>query len=454
MGSSKSIVRCQSCGYQSPKWMGKCPDCGEFNTMIEELIKENSSSSAFRGVSIGPACSINDIDSIEHDRMLTGFTELNQVLGGGIVPGSLILVGGEPGIGKSTLLLQVAAFIAEEDNKVLIVSGEESARQVKLRATRLNSTSSNLYILNETDMTRVEEEFDKLDYSLMVIDSIQTVYMPEMNSAPGSISQVRECTSHLLQIAKSRNIPVVIIGHVTKDGTIAGPRLLEHMVDTVLYFEGDSKQTYRLIRTSKNRFGSTNEIGLFEMSDKGLKEVKNPSEIFLASRPENSPGSVITVIMEGTRPVLVELQALVTPSYLVNPRRLTSGIDYNRLAITLAVLEKRAGLRFEKQDVFLNVAGGLKVNETSADLAVAVALSSAFKEVEIDSDLVIFGEIGLGGEVRSVSHINSRIKEAKKLGFKKVLTSSSTDLSNLKGTPKDFEIFKIKQISEALQAVL
>jgi len=388
--------------------------------MVEEIVAGGAREAAF-SVSAEEPRQIAEIETIDQERFPTLICEFDRVLGGGVVPGSLVLIGGEPGIGKSTLLLQVAHGVAAAGNKVLVVTGEESARQVRMRADRLGAISSELYLLPEIDVDAIERHVEKLDPALLVVDSIQTLYDPSVGSAPGSVGQVRECTARLMRIAKGKGLPTFIVGHVTKDGAIAGPRVLEHMVDTVLYFEGDTHHAYRLVRAVKNRFGSTNELGIFEMKGQGLEAVSNPSALFLAHRPEAVPGSVVVAGMEGSRPLLVEIQALVSRGYLSVPRRLATGIDYNRLLLILAVLERRAGLHFEQQDVFVSVAGGVKATEPAADLGVAIALASALKERPVAEGLAVFGEVGLTGEVRFVGQADKRVSEAAKLGFSKVL---------------------------------
>ncbi|GIQ70348.1 DNA repair protein RadA [Xylanibacillus composti] len=455
MAKDKSKFICQECGYESPKWMGKCPGCSSWNTMAEEREARQPKTAGVRGGFVSgreKAASITQIDSTREPRVLSEMAELNRVLGGGIVPGSLILVGGDPGIGKSTLLLQLSHSLAAKGQKVLYISGEESARQTKLRADRLGVLSDLLYVLCETNMDFIRDAVDEVAPQFLIIDSIQTVYQPDLASAPGSVSQVRECTGEFMRIAKGKGIATFLVGHVTKEGTIAGPRMLEHMVDAVLYFEGDRHQAYRILRAVKNRFGSTNEMGIFEMREIGLEEVANPSEVFLSERPIGAAGSTVVASMEGTRPVLVELQALVSPTNFPSPRRMATGIDYNRLSLIMAVLEKRIGLFLQTQDAYVNVAGGVKLDEPAVDLAVAVSVASSFKDQPANPYDVIFGEIGLTGEVRGVARAEQRIAEAKKLGFHRVIMPERS----MKGwkAPAGIEIIGVRTVAEALEAAL
>jgi DNA repair protein RadA/Sms len=394
--------------------------------------------------------SIMSVTAEEEIRTPTGLFEFDRVLGGGVVPGSLILIGGEPGIGKSTLLLQVANSLAEKIGTILLVSGEESTRQIGLRANRLGELSQNLLLLSETDITLIEHHIRTVEPALLIIDSIQTMFHPDVPSAPGSVSQVRECTHYLMRIAKQTHMPTFIVGHVTKEGSIAGPRVLEHMVDTVLYFEGDNYQSFRIIRAVKNRYGSTNEIGVFEMTDSGLIEVGNPSALFLSQRPEESSGSIVIAVVEGTRPLLVELQALVTSSHLSVPRRMATGIDYNRLALMVAVLDRRVGLHLGQEDIYVNVVGGIKVNEPAADLGVALAIASAHKDTLVPRDTLALGEVGLAGEVRFVGQLEQRLKEAAKLGFKKAIIPDQ----EVRGVqPLDIELLRVKTVQQALDHI-
>lgn len=450
MSKTKYIVRCQACGCTAPKWLGRCPDCGEWNTMVEEPIEPDISFSSRKLASSEQAQSITEIAVEQETRIETGLPELDRVLGGGVVPGSLVLIGGEPGIGKSTLLLQMANQLAGRIGRVLIVSGEESVRQISLRANRLGVLSPNLLLLSEVDVTTIDHQVRTLEPQLLVIDSIQTMFHPDIPSAPGSVSQVRECTHYLMRIAKSIHLPTFIVGHVTKEGSIAGPRVLEHMVDSVLYFEGDNYQSFRIIRAVKNRYGSTNEIGIFEMTDAGLIEVTNPSALFLSQRPENSSGSIVIATMEGTRPLLVELQALVTDSHLSMPRRMATGLDFNRLNLMVAVLDRRFGVHLGQEDIYVNVVGGVKVNEPAADLGIALAVASAHKDLVVSPDVIAIGEVGLAGEVRFVSQLELRLKEAAKLGFKKAIIPDQ-ELRN----PDSFKVdlLRAKNLGQALDYI-
>lgn len=456
MAKKKTKFVCQSCGYESVKWVGKCPTCNEWNTMVEFIEQAPSSrritfntSSSTEG---SKPISIMEVEIGSETRIETTFQEFNRVLGGGIVLGSLVLIGGDPGIGKSTMLLQVSSQLAKKDHKVLYVSGEESQKQIKLRAERLGIVTKNLFVLSETDLSYIARFMDEMAPDFVVIDSIQTIYLNEVTSAPGSVSQVRECTSELMKIAKTKGIPIFIVGHVTKEGAIAGPRLLEHMVDAVLYFEGERHHTYRILRAVKNRFGSTNETGIFEMKELGLVEVLNPSEIFLEERPFGVAGSTVVSSMEGTRPVLVELQALVSPTSFGNARRMATGVDHNRVSLIMAVLEKRVGLLLQNQDAYLKVAGGLKLDEPAVDLAVAVSIASSFQDKPTKPTDVVIGEIGLTGEVRRVSRIEQRVQEAAKLGFKRAIIPAK----NIGGWsfPEGMEIIGINSVQEALKHLL
>jgi DNA repair protein RadA/Sms len=450
MAKIKSVYICQSCGYESPKWMGRCPGCLEWNTMVEEIVNKKKTGRANGKPSSAKPVPINSIDLSQEPRRHTGINELDRVLGGGIVKGSVTLVGGDPGIGKSTLLLQLAGNLAPQ-SKVLYISGEESIKQIKIRGKRLGVNNENLLILGETDIDLVIEQVEKMMPEAIIVDSIQTVYTSDIASAPGSVSQVRETTGKLLRMAKGLSIPTFIVGHVTKQGALAGPRILEHMVDTVLYFEGERYQSYRIIRAVKNRFGSTNEIGIFEMKDKGLVEVPNPSELMLEGRPVGVPGTVVICSMEGTRSMLVELQALISTSNLGMPRRMATGIDYNRLSMLLAVMEKRLGMQLQGQDAFVNVVGGLKIDEPAADLGIAIAVASSFKNRPVDDDIVVIGEVGLTGEVRAVNSIEKRVMEAQKLGFSKCLVPK--DNIRQIGNP-EIEVIGAKNLKEAIESVL
>ncbi len=412
MTKARTIYVCQQCGYRSPKWLGRCPGCGQWETLVEERPKETRVT-----VEIPKPLPLSELPYEEGQRISTGLKELDQVLGGGLVPGSLVLLGGDPGIGKSTLLLQVMHHLALGGYKVLYLSAEESIQQIKLRASRLKIEAEGLFILSETNLDLALEALDELSPSVLVVDSIQTVYLPDLSSAPGSVAQVRECAARLLRLAKAREIAVFLVGHVTKEGALAGPRVLEHLVDTVLYFEGDRGASFRILRAVKNRFGSTNEIGVFEMTTLGLSPVTNPSELFLSQTTSEIPGSVVVATVEGTRPVLVEVQALVTNTPLAVPRRTSVGFDVQRLAMLAAILEKRVGLNFYDRDIYLNVVGGLKLAEPGADLAVVLALASSRLDKALPPQTVVFGEVGLTGEVRPVSQVEMRLKEAAKLGF-------------------------------------
>lgn len=451
MAKRKTKFMCRSCGYESAKWMGRCPGCGEWNTMDEEVeIVQKGPRAAFQHgeKTKQKALPISAVETIEEPRVKTELNELNRVLGGGIVPGSLVLIGGDPGIGKSTLLLQVSSLLANQQQRVLYISGEESIRQTKLRAERLGVKSDELYIYAETDLGMIHETVDEVQPKFVIVDSIQTVHHPEVTSAPGSVSQVRECTAELMRIAKTQNIAIFIVGHVTKEGQIAGPRLLEHMVDTVLYFEGERHHTYRILRSVKNRFGSTNEIAIFEMLQSGLKEVLNPSELFLRERSQGGAGSTIVASMEGTRPILVEIQALITPSSFNYPKRMATGIDQNRVSLLMAVLEKRAGMLLQTQDAYIKVAGGVKLDEPAIDLAVLLSIVSSYKDAAVRVGDCFIGEVGLTGEVRRVSRIEQRVTEAAKLGFERVILPSS----NLGGwdLPLGIEAVGVETIQEAL----
>ncbi|TYP48156.1 DNA repair protein RadA [Thermosediminibacter litoriperuensis] len=444
---SKRRFVCQQCGFESIKWMGRCPECDSWNSFAEEPVPSNAGVS-FLHEHQKPRL-LSEIDYSEEERIKTGLAELDRVLGGGIVPGSLVLVGGDPGIGKSTLMLQAGAKLGATGKIVLYVTGEESSKQVKLRAERLGISGGYLYIVAENDLDVVERHVRELLPQVVIIDSIQTAYLPQLESAPGSISQVREATLRLLKLSKETGTAVFIVGHVTKEGSLAGPRTLEHMVDCVLYFEGERYQSYRVLRAVKNRFGSTNEIGIFEMQDSGLAEVDSPSKFLLSGRPGNSPGSAVVCTMEGTRPLLVEVQALTCPTGFNLPRRQTSGIDYNRAALLIAVLEKKLGLNLAHEDVYINAAGGIKLSEPAVDLAVITAIVSSFKNKPV-RDVVIIGEVGLAGEVRSVGYIEKRVTEAAKLGFKEAIIpyNNMRDLKNTTG----IQISGVKELKDAVEA--
>jgi DNA repair protein RadA/Sms len=449
---TKTIFTCQNCGYQSAKWLGRCPDCNSWNSFVEEdysvvFTKPKERTALYKEEPV----LLKDVEIKEVDRVQTGIVELDRVLGGGIVPGSVVLVGGDPGIGKSTISLQISNQLTKQNHTVLYVSGEESVAQTKLRARRLGSAldKGHLYIVNQTDLSLITEYIKKLKPELVIIDSIQVIFDPSISSSPGSVSQVRECSGILTQMAKTKGISIFIIGHVTKEGMIAGPRVLEHIVDTVLYFEGDRFSTYRILRAVKNRFGSTNEIGVFEMSSAGLKEVRNPSQIFLSERPKDVSGSVVTSVLEGTRPLLVEIQALVSKSGFGYARRRSGGFDYNRLSLLVAVLEKRIGLALEAEDIFVNVAGGIKIEDPAADLAVAMAVNSAFREELVLEETLVLGEIGLAGEIRSISQAVLRINEGEKLGFKHCILPLN-NYKNLEYKTNKIEMVPVTTLKQAL----
>lgn len=452
MAKIKSVYICSECGYESPKWYGKCPSCGEWNTMNEEIKDQTHSSThnRTRVSSYAPPVQIKDISTTDEIRYKTGLSELDRVLGGGIVKGSLVLLGGDPGIGKSTILLQICEHLGK-NHKILYVSGEESKRQLKLRATRLNVNNDNLYIQTQTDVELVSETIRQDKPDLVMIDSIQTMSLNELQSSPGSITQVRECTNYLMRVAKSLDIPLIIVGHVNKEGSIAGPKVLEHVVDAVLHFEGDKQMSYRILRAVKNRYGSTNEIGVFQMTDVGLVEVENPSQMLLSGRPKNVSGTCVACAMEGTRPILAEIQGLATTTGYGNPRRMSTGFDYNRMSLILAVLEKRAGYYFSNTDTYINVVGGLRLDETAVDIAVAMALVSSLKDVAIPEHAIAIGEIGLAGEIRAVNHISQRVTEAIRLGFKRIIVPYH-NLKDIK-TTSDAEIIGVRDVRQAFEAL-
>jgi DNA repair protein RadA/Sms len=453
---TRTYFECVECGKQTIRYFGRCPQCGNFDTMIE--VKEEpevaapKSSSALAGVPRSKPRPFNDVESSEGVRWFVRNQEFSRVLGGGLVPGSLVLVGGDPGIGKSTLLLQVAAELAEDVGRVLYVSGEESEQQIKMRGERLSIQSNELFLVTESSLEAILEHVHELKPHLLIVDSIQTTFTENKAASAGSVSQVRECAARLQTVAKATGIAVVLVGHVTKEGTIAGPRVLEHIVDAVLYLEGDMFQIYRLLRSVKNRFGATNETGVFEMRNAGMIEVKNPSEAFLAERVVNAPGSSIAVTMEGTRPILVEVQALTSTTAYPNPRRTANGIDYNRLQLLIAVLSKRVGFRLHDQDVFVNVVAGLSINEPAADLAIAVAIASSLKDRPLPADTAIMGEIGLSGELRGISHLTARLNEAAKLGFRRVLMPRS--LRDNVAAPDGVQVVSARSLAEALWSIL
>ena len=446
---AKTVFYCTDCGNETPRWAGRCPACGSWNTLVEQPA-EPKSKSVRTSASTVPARmprQLSALDSGEELRFTTGLGELDRVLGGGAVVGSLVLIGGAPGIGKSTLLLQICSELCSV-GKVLYVTGEESERQVKMRAQRLGVTADGLYVLAETNIADILSAVETSEPSILIVDSIQTLYSADLNSGPGSVAQVKECTNQLMKIAKSMGVTVFLVGHINKEGAIAGPKVLEHMVDCVLYFEGERALNYRILRAAKNRFGSTNEIGMFEMRDSGLSEVENPSTMLLMGRPENTPGTCVTCVMEGTRPILAEVQALVTPSSFNVPRRNSTGVDYNRAMMLLAVLEKRGGMRVGGCDAYINVIGGLELNEPSADLAVILAIASSYRDKPIFDDAVAFGEVGLTGELRPVSGTRQRVAELKRLGFKKcILPKRSSADDSIDG----IELCRVGTVYDALK---
>ena len=455
MAKQKTVYVCSQCGYETARWLGKCPDCGSWNTLTEQLAAPAAPEIKQLKRAPGTGAEPMIIDDIPLDSMLrhsTGIGELDRVLGGGIVEGSLLLVGGDPGIGKSTLLTQVSAHYAQDGHRVLYVSGEESARQIKMRAQRLGASGSQLYILSENDMSAVEKQMVKIGPDLMIVDSIQTMYRPDMAAAPGSVSQVRESASVLMRVAKTTGCAIILVGHVTKEGSLAGPRVLEHMVDAVLYFEGDRQHQYRLLRAVKNRFGSVNELGMFEMTSQGMREVENASEVLLSSRAHNQSGSVVMCAMEGSRPLLVDVQALVATTVFGNPRRMASGVDQGRLALLLAVLEKRSGLPLYNQDVYINIAGGMTLDEPGADLALCAAIASSHKNRVLGGSWAVMGEVGLAGEVRPVGQADRRVAECARMGFTDLILPHG----NLRGltAPDGLTLHPVNTLNEALRLLL
>ena len=451
MAKKKSSFVCQNCGYKSAKYLGRCPNCGEWSSFVEEVeVQEVKNQRVSMDGERSKPMKLDEVELFDTPRIETDLDEFNRVLGGGVVPGSLVLIGGDPGIGKSTLLLQVSTQLASR-GRVLYVSGEESAQQIKLRAERLGDIDRDFYLYAETNMQSIRAEVERLKPNFLIIDSIQTIMTPEIQSTQGSVSQVREVTGELMQIAKTNDIATFIVGHVTKEGQLAGPRMLEHMVDTVLYFEGERNNTFRILRAVKNRFGSTNEIGIFEMQGHGLVEVTNPSEVFLEERLEGSTGSAIVCALEGTRPILVEIQALTTPTMFGNAKRTTSGLDFNRVSLIMAVLEKRTGLLMQNQDAYLKSAGGVKLDEPAIDLAVAVAVASSYKELPTDARECFIGEIGLTGEIRRVTRIEQRLNEAAKLGFKKVYAPKNS-ISGI-DIPEQIQVIGVTTLTECLKLV-
>ena len=449
--AKKSIYFCQNCGHEESKWLGQCPMCREWNTFVEEKVTVSKGTAAKNTVREAEVVTLSSVSTDQEDRMQTEIEELDRVLGGGVVPRSLVLVGGDPGIGKSTLLLQVCKRLSDQGRKVLYISGEESLKQIKLRANRMGTFSDHLLLLCETNLETIRQVIEREHPAVAVIDSIQTMYSEEVTAAPGSVSQVREATNTLMQIAKGLNITIFIVGHVTKEGTVAGPRVLEHMVDTVLYFEGDRHASYRILRGVKNRFGSTNEIGVFEMRETGLEEVPNPSEYMLNGRPEDASGSVVACSMEGTRPILMEIQALVCRSNFGMPRRTAAGTDYNRVNLLMAVLEKRVGLPLSNYDAYINIAGGIRMNEPAIDLGIVMAIVSSYKNQSISPGTIVFGEVGLSGEVRAVSMPEQRVAEARKLGFKTcIMPQVSKDmLKKIEG----IEVIGVKSVNQAMNLI-
>ena len=451
MAKIKSVYICSECGYESVKWYGKCPSCGEWNTMNEEIKDVSSKASApAKATQYIAPIGIREISTDDEVRYQTGSKELDRVMGGGIVKGSLVLLGGDPGIGKSTILLQICEYLGKS-LRILYVSGEESKRQLKLRATRLGVDCESLFVLTQTDVELVCETIRQDKPDIVMIDSIQTMSLSELSSSPGSVTQVRECTNFLMRTAKTLDIPMIIVGHVNKEGSIAGPKVLEHIVDAVLHFEGDKQMSYRILRAVKNRYGSTNEIGVFEMTDTGLREVDNPSLMLISGRPKNVSGTCIACAMEGSRPILAEIQSLATATGFGNPRRMSTGFDYNRLNLILAVLEKRAGYYFSNTDVYVNVIGGLRLDETAVDLAVAMALVSSLKDATIPAEAIAFGEIGLAGEIRSVSHAQQRITEAARLGFTRIIIPkhNAKDIT----APEGVDVIPVSNVRQAFEAI-
>lgn len=454
MAKIKSIYVCSECGYESPKWFGKCPGCGEWNTMDEQLPSTASVGRSNAGISaVNQIMALNDITENVEKRIKTGNNEFDRVLGGGIVIGSLVLISGDPGIGKSTILLQICQHLGEK-RRVLYVSGEESANQIKMRANRLGVTTDNLFILPQTDVSVIVESIKSEKPDVVIIDSIQTMIYEEIASSAGSVTQVRECTNIFMHTAKGLGIPIIVVGHVNKDGAIAGPKVLEHIVDTVLYFEGEKNYSYRILRGVKNRFGSTNEIGVFEMTGEGLKEVLNPSLMMISGRPKNTSGTCVACIMEGTRPILAEVQGLVCATGFGTPRRMSTGFDYNRMSMLLAVLEKRAGYFFNNMDAYINVVGGLRLDEPAADLTVALSLVSSLKDKAVGDKVLAFGEVGLAGEIRAVSHCEQRVAEAYRLGFEKCIIPFHNYKSLTKELKVNMDIVPVRTIRDAFSALV
>lgn len=455
MAKIKTSYICSECGFESPKWYGKCPSCGEWNTLNEELNSQQTKNSFSNSFStVNQVLALDDICGENDERIPTKIEEFDRVLGGGIVKGSLVLLSGDPGIGKSTILLQICQNLGSKGQKILYVSGEESANQIKLRAVRIGVTTKNLFILSQTDLATIVECIKAEKPDIVIIDSIQTMVYEQVNSSAGSITQVRECTNVFMHTAKGLGIPIFIVGHVNKDGAIAGPKVLEHIVDTVLYFEGERNYSYRILRGVKNRFGSTNEIGVFEMTADGLKEVLNPSLMMISGRPKNTSGTCVACVMEGTRPILAEVQGLVCATGFGTPRRMSTGFDYNRMSMLLAVLEKRAGYFFNNMDAYVNVVGGLKLDEPAADLTVALALVSSLKDKAVDDKTIAFGEVGLAGEIRDVNNCEQRIAEAKRLGFERCIIPFHNYKSITNSLKSTFDIIPVRNIREAFSALV
>lgn len=455
MAKIKTSYICSECGFESPKWYGKCPSCGEWNTLNEELNSQQTKNSFSNSFStVNQVLALDDICGENDERIPTKIEEFDRVLGGGIVKGSLVLLSGDPGIGKSTILLQICQNLGSKGQKILYVSGEESANQIKLRAVRIGVTTNNLFILSQTDLATIVECIKAEKPDIVIIDSIQTMVYEQVNSSAGSITQVRECTNVFMHTAKGLGIPIFIVGHVNKDGAIAGPKVLEHIVDTVLYFEGERNYSYRILRGVKNRFGSTNEIGVFEMTADGLKEVLNPSLMMISGRPKNTSGTCVACVMEGTRPILAEVQGLVCATGFGTPRRMSTGFDYNRMSMLLAVLEKRAGYFFNNMDAYVNVVGGLKLDEPAADLTVALALVSSLKDKAVDDKTIAFGEVGLSGEIRAVNNCEQRIAEAKRLGFERCIIPFHNYKSITNSLKSTFDIIPVRNIREAFSALV
>lgn len=455
MAKIKTSYICSECGFESPKWYGKCPSCGEWNTLNEELNSQQTKNSLSNSFStVNQVLALDDICGENDERIPTKIEEFDRVLGGGIVKGSLVLLSGDPGIGKSTILLQICQNLGSKGQRILYVSGEESANQIKLRAVRIGVTTNNLFILSQTDLATIVECIKAEKPDIVIIDSIQTMVYEQVNSSAGSITQVRECTNVFMHTAKGLGIPIFIVGHVNKDGAIAGPKVLEHIVDTVLYFEGERNYSYRILRGVKNRFGSTNEIGVFEMTADGLKEVLNPSLMMISGRPKNTSGTCVACVMEGTRPILAEVQGLVCATGFGTPRRMSTGFDYNRMSMLLAVLEKRAGYFFNNMDAYVNVVGGLKLEEPAADLTVALALVSSLKDKAVDDKTIAFGEVGLAGEIRAVNNCEQRIAEAKRLGFERCIIPFHNYKSITNSLKSTFDIIPVRNIREAFSALV